>query len=95
MFVLFPRQRRRLQEHEKSEKEGGIAKQTQDMRILRIQTGKEFTMKTTSNQTYMYQRWSTLKAGMRAGFGSRVSFGSDLRQMSSLINNAELDGIGR
>lgn len=54
MFVLFPRQSRRLQEREQTEKQDGISKQTQDMRILRNWDEKELAMNTMSNQTYMY-----------------------------------------
>ena len=62
-FVLFPRQGGRLQKRQQSEKKGGIAKQTQDMSILRNRGDKRFAMKTIFNQTYMYQRGSPSAPG--------------------------------
>lgn len=74
MFVLFARRSRRLQERKQGEKKGRISKQTQEMSIQRNRGDKELAMKTTSNQTYMYQRWPAQSRQYRP---SDIPFGSE------------------
>jgi hypothetical protein len=55
MFVLLARQRRRQQKRQPSNKQAGIAKHSQGMKILRYPNSITANLKTPSNRTYMYR----------------------------------------